>query len=779
MLFLLISPALCQNTNTTTGCIPFGNTTVPPYQDFAALNSDSPVAWTPGSNFTAYITDTDNVGNDIPTGLDWFAAGAVCPNVEISAWQWQSGSDPGSGQFVAATSIQVSHIQYLPRTDTNPTEIQFNVNINGDAPNGLVEFKIGDYYGGDALTEYIQPLPPPPPPRPPLPHCPAQAILSVTPNIWYAGKTYDVTVTGTNFVIPYGTSVDPLGNDCSGLDISPYMVIYNPDFSAAGAFVESLTLNIVSATTATTTVSIPKGTSTQSVYFDISRLCDPDLDYSCPDGMPNDLPIYLAQIIGCPQPTITSITPNTWFAGKNYKTIITGTDFVTTEKATANCPVTPITITAADGSTVPVSVAVDSKTKITATVSPNADTATEAATVIAGTAPNTSSPPTPAQILGNQISCDPSMNCTQSVISTTDGSTPPTQTVVVGQIISLITNPNLPANIKPTNPTWTLTDGMNIGGYTVVKPAPYPSKSTVSSAKVKETEPNKSSLKTYWLYPNSSVPVTYHYCVDIPGADPVHQCSLEAKANFNVTGPTAEITAYQGDSPYMTWGWSVSAGYPGCTRNPKELTQFLAFGLIDTQAATCVVSYLYAGIHFEATNVNLDNVNAPNGVFQWVQLLTDGETFGTLKSGGAVPTYQLPTGLDNIYPYTTKAPSPYLWASDAPATGLVNTWANETKTFTAKMYLAWNPMLDPDSIAVPIGYLTWSINGSADNTKASPPWILGPGSINSQATTSYTASNAQQPSYGMPVWSKVSRNTAKTTSESESVQMDGEEEIQQ
>jgi hypothetical protein len=321
---------------------------------------------------------------------------------------------------------------------------------------------------------------------------------------------------------------------------------------------------------------------------------------------------------------------------------------------------------------------------------------------------------------------------------------------------------------------------MNLAGYTVVKPDPPPSKSTKSSAKVKETVLDKPSLTTYWLYPNSSVPVTYQYCVDIPGADPVHQCRQEANAIFNVTGPTADITPYQGESPYMTWGWSVSGEYTGCSKkNPKELTQFLSFGMYNLPPATCVVSVLYAGIHFQAENVNLDNVNAPNGVFQWVQLLTDGDTYGTLKSGGAAPTYQLGTGLDNVYPYTTNAPSPYLSAGDAPGTSLVNTWASETYTFTAQMYLTWNSMLDSNSIAVPIGYLTWSINGSAEDTTASPPWMLGPGSVDSTATTKYTPSTAQQDSYGMPVWTKVIRNTASTTSESESVPMDGQEEDQQ
>jgi hypothetical protein len=80
---------------------------------------------------------------------------------------------------------------------------------------------------------------------------------------------------------------------------------------------------------------------------------------------------------------------------------------------------------------------------------------------------------------------------------------------------------------------------------------------------------------------------------------------------------------------------------------------------------------------------------------------------------------------------------------------------------------------------VPIGYETWSIDGMAYNTTASPPWLLSPSSINSQAATSYTASNAQQDSYGMPTWTEVSLNTKKLINESESNETDREQENQQ
>ncbi len=108
-----------------------------------------------------------------------------------------------------------------------------------------------------------------------------------------------------------------------------------------------------------------------------------------------------AQIVNeCPQPTIASITPSTWFAGKTYKNVaIKGTGFITKEKATDACPVTQVAITADTGSVTVSNVTVNSATKIAATIKPDDDDPTETATVTVGTAPNTST--AKAQILSD------------------------------------------------------------------------------------------------------------------------------------------------------------------------------------------------------------------------------------------------------------------------------------------------------------------------------------------------------------------------------------------
>jgi hypothetical protein len=576
---------------------------------------------------------------------------------------------------------------------------------------------------------------------------------SVSPSTWIAGKTTTVTVTGENFcwrnvwvtVPPGGGSVTTYGDS-----IAPYtefLLTVTPDASDQ--------------------------TGTATVWVGNS------------DCNPNWAPCYppastTVQIVNKCTPTITSISPSTWFAGKTYdNVVIKGTGFTTSDKATAACPATAVVITAADGSAVPVSgVTVVDKTKITVTVAPDANTTTEQATITVGTAPNTGTSTalaTQPQILGNEIQCDPSMNCTQPVISTTDGSEPPEQNVVVGQQIHL-TTPALPSSIKATKTTWTVpTTPANIGAFKLGRLA---SNGSPSTASISPTVLKTASLTTYWLYTDSSVPVTYQYCADIPGVtDEDLKCSLVANVTFNVTGPTAQITTFQStnDASYLTWGWSVSPGYTGCSTNPGELTQMLVFGMYATPGATCLASPLYPGIVFEATNINTAGVNAPNAKFLWVQLITGGQTTGT-KSKGSVKPITLDTGLDNHYPYPSLTGTT---AEDSPSSTLVNTWATQSKTFTAQMYLLWDSNPGPNAIPVPIGYETWSINGTADYTKASPPWTLSPSTIAAKAATSYTASNAQQPSYGMPVWTQVSLNTTTTTNESESVQTGGEEENEQ
>jgi hypothetical protein len=615
--------------------------------------------------------------------------------------------------------------------------------------------------------------------------CLVPTISSIAPPTWYVGEANSFTVTGTNF-------------DFGDLDSSgDYYCSASMGLTVAGKSVptDGYFLAYSSSTTQTDgTAMIADDAPIGAATFSLEFICDPDANMPCPNGSDVGYVVwkvsYPVQLV-CPIPNIISVTPSVWFAGNTYDkpVVITGTGFVTNNASAKNtCPVTAVTIAGADGTPVTVgSVKVDSKTKITLTgIAPPASSPTQTATITAGTAPNTGTPFTNAQILGAPViawASDP--DGTAPTISGPNAALP-NPIAVVGQTINLTTTPNaatlaalpVPVSFSATNPTtWTLTDGMNIGEYKVVLPVPPPSTSTVSSAKVTETVLNKPSLTTYWLYPNASVPVGYQYCVDIPNASPVRQCSPTATATFDVTGPTAQITPILTPTyPYDAIDeWSINAGYIGCTWNPPgALSDMLIFGQLVPPPATCVISVLNAGIGFLATSVNIAGVAAPNGAFEWVQILTTNQVSSALKTGGAASTFLAGTGLDNFYPTTVGD-----YANDSPSSGLRNILSTSTRTFTAQIYLMWNSKLDDADIPVPIGYETWSIDGTAIDTTASPPWVLSPATLSAKATTAYTPSTAQQPSYGMPIWTKVAKNTAHSASELESVPTEGEEENQQ
>jgi len=150
-------------------------------------------------------------------------------------------------------------------------------------------------------------------------------------------------------------------------------------------------------------------------------------------------------------------------------------------------------------------------------------------------------------------------------------------------------------------------------------------------------------------------------------------------------------------------------------------SQYLAFGVLESG---CVLSPEEYGIVFEATNV--ENVPTGGGTFSWLQLIDSDVLSGTAPEG--VTPEILGTGLDTADPYPSIATTPYFETPDAPAVSLptsVPDLTSETRTISFRMFLLWSTDADPDSINVPIGYVTWKVAGTADqNTKSQPPWSL-------------------------------------------------------
>ncbi|MGA2217066.1 MAG: hypothetical protein ABSG51_03220, partial [Terracidiphilus sp.] len=223
-----------------------------------------------------------------------------------------------------------------------------------------------------------------------------------------------------------------------------------------------------------------------------------------------------------------------------------------------------------------------------------------------------------AAVLGNpQIQCSGTgMKCYGSTIGVTDGTipVPPPAEAVVGQHIMLSTTPTfetlatLPVSLNFSKTTWTV-EGTNIDSY---------SPTTASAPPPPPTSLSNPGLSTYWVYWQDGIPVTYNYCVNIPGVG--NQCSKVAKATFNVSGPSATITPDPSS-------WSVT---PPLMCSQNQIYQFLYFGFSDPTSG-CGRVPLVKGISLQA---QLTNVPDPGGTTEWVQLITRNTLSGTLLSGG-------------------------------------------------------------------------------------------------------------------------------------------------
>jgi len=92
------------------------------------------------------------------------------------------------------------------------------------------------------------------------------------------------------------------------------------------------------------------------------------------------------------------------------------------------------------------------------------------------------------------------------------------------------------------------------------------------------------------------------------------------------------------------------------------------------------------------------------------------------------------------------------------------------------MYLLWSSNVDPDSINVPLGYVSWVIEGTADyNSGNKLHWSAAAGQVPTSADFT-RSTDTGPPAHGLPVWTRISTNAYGGTSGS--AQADGEEENQ-
>ena len=115
-------------------------------------------------------------------------------------------------------------------------------------------------------------------------------------------------------------------------------------------------------------MTLPADLPSESAIFTLEFLCDPNVDEPCPGGTAAHTiwegTIGL-EIVGCPTPSIASVTPSGWWAGESQDITITGSCFFTLTDTHGQ---SKVTVSGGTGSVKLSNVSVISSTQITATV---------------------------------------------------------------------------------------------------------------------------------------------------------------------------------------------------------------------------------------------------------------------------------------------------------------------------------------------------------------------------------------------------------------------------
>lgn len=309
-----------------------------------------------------------------------------------------------------------------------------------------------------------------------------------------------------------------------------------------------------------------------------------------------------------------------------------------------------------------------------------------------------------------------------------------TQTVVVGQQIPLVGVTNLPGSVQQF---WNVSGGSYVGGYNVACTPECGSQTLTASQscmvdqnKVSASNPNgcitgtglimtATNLTIYFTQVPAG-PVTVTYAVYGPGINPNEAI---ATTTFNVVGPTGPGIS--------VFGMIKNAAiYPG----PPPLLQ---------------MGSSQPGIGFFGSETPPSQ--AYPGTLTFVQKVTSVSiTLGNQSCGSS-------GGLDGNYPYQNQT-FPYEFQSfsqpqagtaslyDTPSIQLESSrYTSQSDSNSFEMYLMWQPMYYPNSIPVPIGYITWGWGGGA--SYISPNWVLTNGTTSTAMVT--------QPTTMYPTWTRL------------------------
>jgi 3D (Asp-Asp-Asp) domain-containing protein len=237
-LLLLISPTICHAQGQFVNC---DSVTDPQfYYNGFSFTGTQPASntWVPGQTYTV-------------TAGGWGVSPAGCLYEVIRVYNSAGQIDP----YVTTSPVFEAPGQLIPYANyVDATHTSFTLTVASGAPDETDIIQLVCEVCFLSASEYkvqisIQtPLPPPPPPPP----CGTITIDSVTPSTWTMGKTYQVTITGTDFVAP-STSDDPTycQQNVTRLWVEQGGNYYSPDFTVVSPTQINATIKMDASTSLT------------------------------------------------------------------------------------------------------------------------------------------------------------------------------------------------------------------------------------------------------------------------------------------------------------------------------------------------------------------------------------------------------------------------------------------------------------------------------------------------------------------------------------------------
>jgi hypothetical protein len=322
-----------------------------------------------------------------------------------------------------------------------------------------------------------------------------------------------------------------------------------------------------------------------------------------------------------------------------------------------------------------------------------------------------------------------------------------------------------PGNEAGQAQPWVLSQNAVTGGFNPTGCPSQPETAWAATCIGMENSPvfTQSSASFYWKTPsvtasgiNLTPSGTYHVTYPYRVAD---GSSGVVGADFIVEGPTSPtvIPTDTGSLQFRTSPGETDFGL----FDPSQMWCYYVYQLRDTPC--------FPGITF-APEAELPADYT--GVFQWVQLITEDKAVSTLGQSPISKTKDFlngnPKALDNAFPYQVRiddrvtrvppAPDPAVQttAADGPTLQLCPQFSQVTWTFSADMYLLWQPTTNKagqaiNGIYVPLAKVTWGFEGTAYHQQSR--WMI---TLPIPASTSVITS----PDY--PQWSYLSLNTKPT-----------------